>query len=361
MPDFSSVVRSAYLDILERLPDPGGLAAYDRAMNQGLSEADLREVLLRSDEFAARNPDPGLSDRLGLNVHIPSNAVLDDVAVNIGMRRARVDFDWFRLEPQRGVFRWEEWDRLVGRAAALGLDVFATLAYTPAWASSNPGNPRVSDPPASTGYWTDFVRAVVRRYRGRVVHVQMWNEPNITEFWSGGMARYRTEILEAGAAAAREAEPGVRIVAPGLAHLRDWAAWFRDAMRAEGQIDVVNHHHYSTSGREVLLELERDRPGQPSLRTIMRELGVDDRPFWLTETGLRSGAGDQRRYYEDTVGILQEKPWVERLYFFHYWDGPGAGNDGFGIVNEDFSPKPAYRYLQSVLAPRVAAPRDAPR
>ncbi len=42
---------------------------------------------------------------------------------------------------------------------------------------------------------------------------------------------------------------------------------------------------------------------------------------------------------------------MERLFFFHYGDDPGAGNGGFGIVNEDLSPKPPYLFLQSVLAP----------
>jgi len=53
---------------------------------------------------------------------------------------------------------------------------------------------------------------------------------------------------------------------------------------------------------------------------------------------------------------------VSRVFFFHYWDGPGQGNGGFGIVNEDFTPKPAYQFLQSILRPEPAmASRAAPR
>ena len=36
---------------------------------------------------------------------------------------------------------------------------------------------------------------------------------------------------------------------------------------------------------------------------------------------------------------------------------PAPRDDGFGIVGEDFSPKPAYRYLQSVLQPAAAVPQ----
>lgn len=354
MPDFARVIRDAYLEILEREADSGGLASYNGQMNGGMTEAAMREALLRSPEFASRNPDEDLPPRLGLNVHTPTDPMIDDVARGLGMRWLRLDFDWFRIEPQRDEFHWEELDRAVSGAAARGAGMLATLAYTPPWASSNPGRPRISDPPADTRFWTDFVREAVDRYRREVRHWQFWNEPNVREFWTGSRAQYRAEILEPAASVVRSIDPALQVVAPGLANLRDWRDWFREAMTARDAIDVINHHNYQRSGREALLELERDQGGQPSLRTLIRQLGVEDRPFWLTETGIRSGEADQRRYYEDVVAVLREKTWVARLFFFHYWDGPGQGNGGFGIVNEDFSPKPAYLFLQSILRPTRA-------
>jgi hypothetical protein len=61
MPNFGRIVSLAYLRILERPPDPGGLENFNRLMNQGLTEAMMREALLRSPEYAANNPDPTLS------------------------------------------------------------------------------------------------------------------------------------------------------------------------------------------------------------------------------------------------------------------------------------------------------------
>ena len=57
MPDFSPVITLAYMRILERPPDPGGLEDYNQAMNSGLTEAQMRESLLRSNEYAIKNPD----------------------------------------------------------------------------------------------------------------------------------------------------------------------------------------------------------------------------------------------------------------------------------------------------------------
>lgn len=350
MPSFRPIIGDAYVEILRRDADAGGLEHYNRLMNLGMSEADMREALLRSDEYARNNPRSPLAPRVGLNVHIPTNAILNDVAIGLGIQWIRVDFDWFRIEPQRDVFQWDDTDRVIDHATGLGLDILATLAYTPAWASSNPASPRIGDPPSSVDHWTSFVRATVERYRDRVSFWQPWNEPNIEEFWNGSIAQYRSRILQPGASVIRELAPGASVVAPGLANVGDWRDWFDEAMQAQSLIDVINHHNYPQNGRAAIVELRTDGFFQPSLRTKMRDLGVDDRPFWLTETGRRTVDGNQRQYYDDCLRTLQQELWVERLFFFHYWDGPGQGNRGFGIVNEDFSPKPAYHTLRAAVS-----------
>jgi hypothetical protein len=357
MPDFSPIIREAYQEILERDPDPGGLASYNRLMNQSMSEADMRESLLRSPEYATRNPDPGIPDRLALNVHIPSNRILRDVANNLGMRWIRVDFDWFRIEPQQGEFRWRDTDRVVNRAFRLNLEVLATLSYTPAWASSNSSNPSISDPPASPAFWTDIVRQVINRYREQVRFWQFWNEPNLRQFWGGSMSQYRTQILQPAATLAGELNPASQTVSPGLANLGNWRDWFEEVMKAKELLNVINHHNYQSNGRDVIRDLEEDAPFRPSLRTLMEQNGVDDLPFWITETGRESREGDQLEYYQDVVAELRISPWVDRIFFFHYTDGPGQGNGGFGIVREDLSPKPAYIFLQAVLNPVAVTER----
>ena len=351
MPDFSPIIADAYQEILERPPDAGGLAGYNAGMNQSMSEAEMRESLLRSPEYASRNPDPGISERLGLNAHVPSNPILRDIARNLGMQWIRVDFDWFRIEPQQGRFRWEETDRVVDRAFRLNVEPLATLSYTPAWASSNPQNPAVSDPPAETSYWTRMVRETITRYRDRVRFWHFWNEPNLREFWGGTMTQYRTEILEPAALLAKQIHPATQVVAPGLANIGNWRDWFEEAMQAKSHIDIINHHNYPSDGREVIGELERDQIFRPSLRTLIRDLGVEDKPFWITETGRETREGNQLEYYQDVVASLRNSDWVDRIFFFHYWDGPDQGDGGFGIVNANLSPKPVYFFLQGVLRP----------
>lgn len=68
MPDFTLIIRDAFGEILERLPDPDGLAHYNGLLNEGMSEELLRESLLRSQEYAIRNPlgVPGA----GMDLHV---------------------------------------------------------------------------------------------------------------------------------------------------------------------------------------------------------------------------------------------------------------------------------------------------
>jgi hypothetical protein len=55
--NFRRIINKAYQDILERPADEGGLSVYNSAVNAGLSEANLRESLLRSAEYAEKNPE----------------------------------------------------------------------------------------------------------------------------------------------------------------------------------------------------------------------------------------------------------------------------------------------------------------
>jgi hypothetical protein len=74
MPDFTLIIRDAYEEILERPPDPGGLAHFNERLNEGLSEATLREALLRSEEYAVKNPLPSPG---GMALRVDGNRFVD--------------------------------------------------------------------------------------------------------------------------------------------------------------------------------------------------------------------------------------------------------------------------------------------
>ncbi len=54
--NFGVVIRLAYQEILLRSADAGGLAGWNEALNSGVSESQMREAFLRSGEFQVRFP-----------------------------------------------------------------------------------------------------------------------------------------------------------------------------------------------------------------------------------------------------------------------------------------------------------------
>jgi hypothetical protein len=77
MPNFRHVVRDAYVDILRRAPDPGGLEGYNTAMNQGLTLEQLRESLIRSAEYASRFPEGPPAPSADMSLRVAGNAFVD--------------------------------------------------------------------------------------------------------------------------------------------------------------------------------------------------------------------------------------------------------------------------------------------
>ena len=51
---YAHVIAYAYREILEREPDRSGLEAYDEQMRMGLTEAEMRESLIRSEEYRSK-------------------------------------------------------------------------------------------------------------------------------------------------------------------------------------------------------------------------------------------------------------------------------------------------------------------
>ena len=130
-------------------------------------------------------------------------------------------FPWAYIEPfEQGDFTWSHADAVINHARAQGLTVIARLGTVPEWA--RPGGESDEEPTTwnylDRGHYVDFaafVGAFVERYRGKVDHVIIWNEPNLSFEWGfrpvdpEGYA----ELLALAYQAAKAANPGVMVLA----------------------------------------------------------------------------------------------------------------------------------------------------
>lgn len=153
--------------------------------------------------------------QLGVNVH-QSTDVGMDVAKAASLSWVRIDFNWLDVETSKGVYDWSRMDAVVAAATARGLSVLAVIGYTPKWASTGDarGDGSTNDVP-SPGLYEAFVTAAVQRYKSKVTHWEIWNEPNLEQFFEGTPADYTSRILLPGAKAVHAACASCKVVAPG--------------------------------------------------------------------------------------------------------------------------------------------------
>jgi hypothetical protein len=312
-------------------------------------------AMLGALETPARAADPDLP--YGINVHLPSSAVLDRVA-EAGIAWIRVDFNWNLMEPSRDVYDWSLTDSVVNDARTRGLNIFATLAYTPGWAN---GGQDISVPATDPADWYKFVFDTVSRYKDSVTHWGMWNEPNLDGFFSGSREEYIRDVLRLGAQAAKAADPTSFVLGPELAHLESahWEAWLYTVLREAGDvIDIVTHHNYSSTGQAVVRDM-----GVPGAfwkirtpRGIMVLTGTAANPLWLTETGWRTdliSEAQQADYYVQVLKGVDFYPWLDKVFFYEMVDDPRFP-EKWGILNADLTPKEAFYRYQDYIASRTA-------
>src|SRR5262249_9359151 len=131
--------------------------------------------------------------------------------------------------------------------------------------------------------YADFMFRIARRYRGRIHSWEIWNEPDIGEYWMGSSDQF-AELVKLAASAIRRADPDATLVLAGMS--KGPSPFFQMLVKkhhVERFADVVAMHGYP----EWWLE-ERAETVDQSWIAEMNRLVVHDgarRDFWLNEIG----------------------------------------------------------------------------
>src|SRR5438034_997580 len=104
---------------------------------------------------------------------------------------------------------------MVGRAVLCAIAVL--LAHSPARQDGPTAEP------ADIQHWRDYVTTMARRYKGRVRHYEIWNEPNLKQFYTGSVATMAQLVREA-AIALKDIDPTIVVVSPSATE-RGGIAW----------------------------------------------------------------------------------------------------------------------------------------
>jgi hypothetical protein len=198
---------------------------------------------------------------------------------------------------------FSELDRVVAAAAARRLNLLPVIIRAPAWAAVQPGNQ--ASPPSSAAAYARFATALVHRYGpagsfwGEHPELtamplrdwQIWNEPNITRYWSKQpFAGAYVRLLRAARTAIKGADPGAHIVLCGLANF-SWIA-LRAIYRAGGRglFDVGAVHPFTSTPRLAVKIVRYNR-------IVMRKNGDGRKPIMVTELTWSSAKGKTRNTF----------------------------------------------------------------
>jgi hypothetical protein len=297
------------------------------------------------------------------------------------------DFEDRRNQPYRSA--WDKYDHIADLADKYGMELVVRISTPPAWSRQAGESMGTFAPPDNYEDFGDFVHALVSRYRGRIRYYQIWNEPNIYPEWGSysiSPEKY-TELLKIAATRAREADPGVVIIAGALAStiaLQPDAAPPNNALNdllflqrmydagAAPYFDVMAMQAYGlwsgpTDRRMHPRVMNFGRP--QFVRDLMVANGDAKKPIWISEMGWNAVPDDvpdkrfgqasleqQARFTPMAYQRVQEEwPWAGVVNTWYLkratddWLKQGRPEAYFRLLDPDFTVQPVFESLQAYI------------
>lgn len=320
------------------------------------------------------------------------------MAREAGFTHAKMMLQWANVEPAPGDYVWNrtkenDFDNIMKAARNEGMKLVVRVDGVPAWAGGSPAN-------ADLAAVSRFYENAARYGAGTVVAYEILNEPNLDREWGGppNAAAY-TEFLKAAYRGIKAGDPNAKVLgggpAPGTGNNPgatiedvDFINGMYDA-GAKGFMDALSVHNY---GGNTPPETD---PGSCTIcfrraeiyRDIMVQRGDVSTPVWLTEWGYLVDPGQNLGQY-DWMKVSPEQqadyivralryarenwPWLEGSLLFNIdgatspYQNYGAvdAKPWFGILNADYTPRPAWlaiqQYHQELSAAEQQPAQSAP-
>ncbi len=313
----------------------------------------------RPGKQADRPPPVSIAVLAPLRAHTPeSSPVASDVAMawfypppkmsaaaNLcalaGVNWVRDRLNWRDIEKQRGTFEASgRYDASAAAQAAAGLKVLQVNHVSPPWAQE----PRRFPDDLRDAY--RFYREMARRWQGKVLAFEPWNEADCPTF--GGhtgseiatMQKASYLGLKAGATAVIACQNVFAI------HRRTTLDDFQ-ANRAWPYFDTYNLHNYEAFDKYAAAFADH--------RAVSA-----GRPLWVTETSLPvPWAGDKSLQEPAASDLRTQAERVAKTYALSIYEGAAEvfyfilghyveGQTQFGLLRRDLTPRPGYLALAAV-------------
>ena len=295
-----------------------------------------------------------------------------------GVKYARCQTGWNLCEKEKGVYTFEWLDSVIDNLLSRGVQPWLSVTFgnrlympdVPEWNKTCVGCVPLCFGEEALQAWKNFVREIAKRYKGRVTHYEIWNEPEIKPFWypeepSG--TKY-AELVRLTGGIIREENPGARIGAVvSSARAFRFIRQLLESLKPE-ELDFFCYHIYSRFPEHGHVSLM----GQ--LHALLDEHGMQHVQVWQGEGGypswayeghwlVREGCDDERpqavyllrRYFLDMACGAAMSSFFQMV---DLWEKPYAkANEvlkkpaGHGILHGiEYTPKESYRAISHMAA-----------
>jgi len=246
------------------------------------------------------------------------------------------------------VYDWSGIDRVYDTVLALGMRPIVELGFMPRDLASDPSRTvftygGIISPPKDWDAWGDLVRALVAHLVSRygLAEVrdnwafEVWNEANLSVFWSGTPAEY-WRLYEVAAHAVKDVDPALRVGGPATAAV----GWIDAQLDVGAPVDFLSTHIYGSPPLD--------------LRGITAARGRPALPLWWTEWGVTATHGNEvndtvfaatflLRGMRSAAGRIEAlAPWVASDHFEELGRPPRFLHGGFGLLTVGNLAKPKF-------------------
>lgn len=193
-------------------------------------------------------------------------------AKSLGINFVRTGFIWRDIQPAPNRWQWAKFDSVLLSARQQQVHLLGVLHAPPKWAF-----PAHEHPDA----WAVFVDSVVTRYGDYVTDWEIWNEPNINNFWpKTAPIEGFFELVKRAYQTIKQRRPQANVILGAMANQPN-AFLFLERLAELGvgnYCDAVGFHPYDVVGEELVPILQR-------IRGIFSPSGSSPKPIWITEYG----------------------------------------------------------------------------
>jgi hypothetical protein len=299
-----------------------------------------------------------------------------------GCKWTRLGASWSRVEKEPGDFDWGEVDAVVDGLVDQGVNVFlGTGSGSHSAYQEFPEGYRYppTDDPEALDAFCRYSAELVRHFRDRVRHFQIWNEPNIHLFWRPKAdAKAYARMVRRVSEAMRAVDPDIKIIAGvvtlftgtdippehGETHRTFGPAFIAEPGTPEA-FDIFDYHAYNPSPDATLDDVL-------AFKEMVHEY-APEMPLWQGESGCPS-SGDTIHFRGDAPwGYNVQSKWLLRrlltdrmagaevsIYFLineffgNLYPGSPELRTGYNtkglIQHTTWQPKPAYYTYQNLAA-----------